>query len=173
MKVEVLGKNGFTPSEANKEYAEKKLSKLDNFLEMPDLAIARVVCKIYKEGHKVEVTIPAKGMVLRAEALEQHLYAAIDEVVDKLLGQIRKYKTRISRKGKEGIRSQDIPVGEETLGEVVRQKDVELTPMTRDEAIEQMELLGHNFFVYLDKHSHKVHVIYLRNDGNYAVIETK
>lgn len=172
MKVEVLGKNGFIPSEANKEYAERKLAKLDTFLDNPDEQVARVVCKIYKEGHKVEVTIPIKGNILRAESLEGHLNAAIDQVVDKLLGQIRKYKTRLSRRGREGIRTQT-QEDEENMGEVVRSKDVELVPMSRDEAIEQMELLGHNFFVYLDKNSHKVNVVYLRNDGDYAVIETK
>lgn len=173
MKVEVLGKNGFTPSDANREYAELKLSKIENFLDDTTDVTARVVCKIYKEGHKVEVTIPAKGLILRAEALAPHLNVAIDQVVDKLLGQIRKYKTRMSRRGKEGIRSQEAPSASEELGEVVRQKNLELTPMSREEAIEQMELLGHNFFVYLDKNSHKVNVVYLRNDGNYAVIETK
>ena len=172
MKVEVLGKNGFTPSEANKEYAEKKLAKIESFIDRPEEELtARVVCKVYKEGHKVEVTIPTKGMILRAESLQHHLNVAIDEVVDKLLGQIRKYKTRLSKKGKEGIRSQNIE--DEPLGEVVREKDLELSPMTREEAIEQMELLGHSFFVYLDKNTHKVNVVYLRNDGNYAIIETK
>ena len=182
MKIEVIGKNGFTPSAANREYAEKKLRKLEDFFGSDNDLRALVVCKVYnKQVHKVEITIPAKNLMMRAECSEQDLYAAIDKAVDKLLQQVRKYKTRVKSKlDKEGIKHQ-IPVEldvenlehEMTAERIVKNKEIELEPMTLEEAISQMELLGHDFFVYLDKQTHKTNIIYLREDGNYANIETK
>ena len=131
--------------------------------------------------HKVEITIPAKNLIMRAECSEQDLYAAIDKAIDKLLQQVRKHKSRVKSKlDKEGIKHQ-IPVDfdaeeleHEITGEnLVKNKEVELEPMTLDEAITQMELLGHDFFVYLDKETHKTNIIYLRKDGGYANIEVK
>ena len=181
MKIEVIGKNGFTPSPANREYAEKKLKKLNDFFGEESNLKALVVCKVYKQMHKVEITIPAKNLIMRAECSEQDLYAAIDKSVDKLLQQVRKYKTRVKSKlDKEGIKHQ-IPAEldvenlehEITAEQIVKTKQIELEPMTMEEAISQMELLGHDFFVYLDKQTHKTNIIYLRRDGNYANIETK
>ena len=176
MKIEVIGKNGFTPSAANREYAEKKLRKLNDFFGEDNDLRALVVCKVYnKQIHKVEITIPTKNLTMRAECSEQDLYAAIDVAVDKLLQQVRKYKTRVKSKlDKEGIKTQ-IPVDsldvenlehELSAEKVVRNKEIELVPMTLEEAISQMELLGHDFFVYLDKQTHKTNVLYLRKDGN-------
>ena len=182
MIIEVIGKNGFTPSVANREYAEKKLKKLNDFFGSDNELRALVVCKVYKQMHKVEITIPTKNLTMRAECSEQDLYAAIDRVVDKLLQQVRKYKTRVKSKlDKEGIKTQ-IPAEdfdaenlehELSAEKVVRNKEIELVPMTLEEAISQMELLGHDFFVYLDKQTHKTNILYLREDGNYANIETK
>lgn len=131
---------------------------------------ARVVCKVYRTFHKVEVTIPAKNIILRAEVEDVDIYAAIDGATDKLIRQVRHYNDRVKDKlGKKGIRIAD----EKPMTErVVRDKNVDLEPMSREEAIDQMELLGHDFFIYLDKETRKTNVIYLRNDGNYAVIET-
>jgi putative sigma-54 modulation protein len=181
MIIEVIGKNGFTPSVANREYAEKKLKKLNDFFGSDNELRALVVCKVYKQMHKVEITIPTKNLTMRAECSEQDLYAAIDRVVDKLLQQVRKYKTRVKSKlDKEGIKHQ-IPAEldvenlehEMTAERIVKNKEIELEPMTLEEAISQMELLGHDFFVYLDKQTHKTNILYLREDGNYANIETK
>lgn len=181
MKIEVIGKNGFTPSAANREYAEKKLKKLNDFFGEESNLRALVVCKVYKQMHKVEITIPAKNLIMRAECCEQDLYAAIDKSVDKLLQQVRKYKTRVKSKlDKEGIKHQINPefdaeaLEHEITGEnIVKNKKIELEPMTLEEAITQMELLGHDFFVYLDKQTYKTNILYLRKDGNYANIEVK
>ncbi len=172
MKVEIVGKNGFTPSDANKEYALKKLNKLEGLLQDYEHISARVVCKVYKAFHKVEVTIPTKNIILRAEVQDVDVYAAIDGAIDKLMKQVRRYNDRMKDKlGKKGIRS--VEMGEAPRTErVVRDKNVDLEPMSRDEAIDQMELLGHDFFIYLDKETRKTNVIYVRNDGDYAVIET-
>lgn len=183
MKIEVIGKNGFTPSVANREYAEKKLKKLEDFFGPNTDLKATVVCKVYnKQVHKVEITIPTKNLTMRAECSEQDLYAAIDRAVDKLLQQVRRHKDRVKSKlDKEGIKTQirvdnfdaDDLSQEINALNIVRNKEIELVPMTLEEAIGQMELLGHDFFVYLDKQTHKTNIIYLRDDGNYAKIETK
>ena len=172
MKVEIVGKNGFNPSSANKEYAEKKLEKLQDVLQDYNNVTARVVCKVYKTYHKVEVTIPSKNIMLRAEVMEESLYGAIDGAIDKLMKQVRRYNDKVKDKlGKKGIRNMEVQ--EEPQQKVTREKHLDLEPMSRDEAIDQMEALGHDFFVYLDKETRKTNVIYLRADGDYAVIETE
>ena len=170
MKIEVVGKNGFTPSEANKEYALKKLAKLQNYLSDYDNVNARVVCKVYKDFHKVEVTIPSKNIILRAEVSANDIYSALDLAIDKLVKQIRRYNDKIKDKmGREGIKNALVDDADER---VVRKKEFNLEPMSVEEAIDQMEALGHDFFIYLDKSTRKTNVIYLRADGGYAVIET-
>lgn len=173
MKVEIVGKNGFTPSEANKEYVQKKLAKLEGLVNDSENLTARVVCKVYKQFHKVEVTIPAKNIILRAEVQQNDIYAAIDGAIDKLVHQVKRYNDRVKDKmGRKGIRTESMSEEVVETQRVVRGKNVDLEPMTRDEAIDQMELLGHDFFIYLDKETRKTNVIYVRNDGDYAVIET-
>ncbi len=172
MKIEILGKNGFVPSEPNKEYAIKKLKKLEGMLPDYDSVTARVVCKVYKAYHKIEVTIPSKNIILRAEVTDADIYAAIDGAIDKLMSQVRKFNDKVKDKlGKQGIRQMEAPM--ERPQKPVRSKQLDLEPMTYDEALDQMELLGHDFFVYLDKETRKINVIYLREDGDYAVIETE
>ena len=173
MKVEIVGKNGFTPSEANKEYVQKKLAKLDGLVNDSENLTARVVCKVYKQYHKVEVTIPAKNIILRAEVEQNDVYAAIDGAIDKLVHQVKRYNDRVKDKmGRKGIRTESMVEEAQEEQKVVRGKSVDLEPMSREEAIDQMELLGHDFFIYLDKETRKTNVIYVRNDGAYAVIET-
>ena len=171
MKVEIVGKNGFIPTDANKDYAIKKLGKLEDLLRDYENAQARVVCKVYKAYHKVQVTIPAKNIILRAEVQDVEINAAIDQVVDKLVAQLRRYNDKAkSKMGKQGIRS--VGVNDEQDEKFERVKFLDLVPMTSEEALDQMELLGHDFFIYQDKETKKTNVIYLREDGNYAIIET-
>ncbi len=173
MKVEIVGKNGFNPSDANKEYAIKKLGKLEDILSDYDNVSARVVCKVYKAYHKVEVTIPSKNIILRAEVMDTDIYAALDGAIDKLVKQVRRYNDKTKSKiGKQGIRTMDVPQEAVQDERIVRGKHVDLEPMTSEEAIDQMEMLGHDFFIYLDKATRKTNVIYLRSDGDYAIIET-
>ena len=162
MKIEVVGKNGFKPSEANQVYAEKKLSKLERLLPDYDSLQARVVCKI---------TIPVKNMILRAEVKEEHLNGAIDAAVDKIVTQVKRYNDKVKDKmGKTTIRKTEEASDEQVFQ---KEKHIKLEPMTKDEALDQRELLGHDFFVYLDKETKKTNVIYLREDGEYAIIETE
>ena len=172
MKVEIVGKNGFVPSEHNRDYVIKKLTKLEGILADYENVSARVVCKVYKTYHKVEVTIPAKNILLRAEVTDADVYAATDGVIDKLVSQVKRYNDKTKDKlGKHGIRTIDAPT--DTNEKFDRVKKLDLEPMTAEEALDQMELLGHDFFIYLDKATRKTNVIYLREDGKYAVIETE
>ena len=174
MKVEVVGKNGFSPSDANKEYAAKKLAKLKDMLPDYEDVTARVVCKVYKTYHKVEVTIPSKNIILRAEVTEADLYAAIDGSIDKLMKQVRRYNDKVKDKlGKPGIKNASVVDEAAEEPKISREKHLDLEPMTAEEALDQMELLGHDFFVYLDKETRKTNVIYLRADGDYAILETE
>lgn len=181
MKFEVLGKNGFTPTDAIRAYAEKRFHKVVSFFGPEVISEVRVVCKVYKDHHKIEVTIPAKGTVLRAEVSDPDMYAAIDKANDKLVAQIRRYKDKLKNNlEKEGIKqaySQEFDA--ESLekdilaSQLVKSKKVELKPMSSEEAIAAMELSGHDFYVYLDKETSRTNVVYRRHDGDYAIIETQ
>lgn len=180
MRITIIGKNGFTPSESNKEYAQRKLAKLERHLDVGVELDVRVVCKVYKnEYHKVEITVPFKKVTLRAEATNQDMYGAIDLAIDKLLRQVRKYNTRTNnRMNRQGIKISfqeelEAPKEAEIVGEVVRTKRLALKPMDLEEAIDQLDLLGHSFYIYRDITTEKVNLVYLRNDGNYALIETE
>lgn len=181
MKYEILGKNGFVPTQAIKDYAEKRLSKVVSFFGPDVIHEVRVVCKVYRDHQKVEVTIPARSTVLRAEVSDVDMYAAIDRANDKLVSQIRRHKDKLKNNlEKEGIKqaySQEFDaesLEKEVLAtQLVKNKQVELKPMTSEEAISAMELSGHDFYVFLDKESKRTHVVYRRQDGDYAVIETK
>lgn len=180
MKFEVVGKNGFVPTNAIKDYAEKRFSKVVSFFGPEVISEVRVVCKVYKDHHKIEVTIPAKGTVLRAEVVDIDMYAAIDKANDKLVAQIRKHKDKLKHNlEKEGIKQAysnefDVESLEKDIlaSQLVKNKLVELKPMTSEEALAAMELSGHDFYVYLDVHTSRTNVVYRRHDGDYAIIET-
>lgn len=180
MKFEVIGKNGFQPTKAIRDYAEKRFSKVISFFGPDIITEVRVVCKVYKDHHKIEVTIPAKNTILRAEVSDEDMYSAIDKANDKLVAQIRKHKDKLKNNlEKEGIKqaySHEFDAEslekEVLASQLVKNKKVELKPMTSEEAIAAMELLGHNFYVFLDVDTQKTSVVYRREDGDYAVIET-
>ncbi|EPE62705.1 ribosome-associated translation inhibitor RaiA [Exiguobacterium sp. SH3S2] len=170
---------------AIKDYVEKKLEKLTRYFTTPtDAQTAYVNLKVYNEKQKVEVTIPMTNLLLRAEETNLDMYAAIDLVVDKLERQIRKHKTKLNRKGraKEGgigeyfkslEGSEDIPAYDEDEAELelVRTKRFTLKPMDTEEAILQMDMLGHSFFVFSDAETGNTNVVYRRKDGKYGLIE--
>lgn len=180
MKIEVIGKNGFVPTEAIKQYAEKKLDKVINMFGDDAITNVRVVTKVYSDHHKVEVTITATNQMVRSEVTDPDMYAAIDKSIDKLVAQIRKYKEKL----RAGIEKQGVSQAfskefdaeslekEMLAATLVKNKKIELVPMTSDEAITEMELTGHPFFVYLDKETNQTNVVYKRNDGDYAIIQT-
>lgn len=173
MKVIVRGKN-IEITEAIESKIVKQLAKLDKYFIISDDVEAKVLVRTYPYGQKIEVTIPTEYVILRAEDVDDDLYSAIDKVLEKIEGQIRKQKTKLSRRHASkpfNIASiEDIQVEEDVL---VKTKAIHPKPMDLEEAIMQMELLGHSFFVYLDNESQMVSVVYARNDGGYGLIETE
>ena len=174
MKISVRGKN-IEITEAIESKISDKLSKLDKYFIVSDNVEAKVLCRVYPYGQKLEVTIPTEYVLLRAEVVDSDLYTAMDLVVDKLEGQIRKYKTRLSRKSKDNKLAfnlssiEDVETDDDVL---VKVKSITPKPMDMEESIMQMELIGHSFFVYRDAESDSISIVYRRNDGDYGLIET-
>ena len=162
-------------TDAIKDYAETKLGKLDKYFK-EDGITANVLARVRGNSQIVEVTIPTSKFILRSEEENEDLYAAIDLVTDKLERQIRKNKTRLNRNIKENIKEfnfdYELEKDEEADEKIVKRKNIEMKPMDEEEAILEMELLGHSFFVYKDMDTNKVCVVYKRKDGNYGLIET-
>jgi len=170
MKVQVRGKN-IPVTDALREYTEKRVKKLNRFMD--GFREANVVLSVQKDDHKVEVTtFIDSGIILRGEETTEDMYASVDLVVDKLEKQIEKYKGRLVKRGR--VLGNNLPEGSKKDGDeprVVRTKRFAVKPMSTDEAILQMNLLGHSFFVFLNADTEEVNVLYLRNDGNYGLIE--
>ena len=183
MRVIVRGKNKFEPSEAIKKYAEDKLQKMNVYFQDTDDLVANVLCKVYDAYQVVEVTIPTKHIILRVEVKDQTIYGAIDLAVDKLETQIRKHKSKIykSLKRREGVAvhyavNSDFDLTklqtEIKASNLVKSKTVELKPMNPDDAIMQMEMLGHDFYLFLNSETGKPSVVYLREDDDYGIIDS-
>jgi len=175
MKFNIHGSNiEITPS--IKSYIENKLSKLDKYFENKEEITAKVVARVRGLDQIVEVTIPTKLATIRSEEFNQDLYAAIDLVVDKLERQIRKSKTRIKHKEKiidYGFIDFEVPQEEVDSNKIVKRKVIDNKPMSEEEAILQMNLVGHEFFVFDNIDSHTISVLYRRKDGNYGIIDLK
>ena len=162
-----------------KEYIEEKLGKLNKYLTGTEVRV-NVIVKVSNYTQRVEITIPLKSVILRTEETQEDFYAAVDKAVDTLERQIRKNKTRIASKQTQnkkdyGLTLTDIELDEQDKEEskVVKRKKVDVKPMDEEEAILQMELLGHEFYMYKDSETNKPTVIYKRRDGNYGVIESE
>ena len=145
MRISISGKN-LEVSDYMRETAEKKLNKLSKFF--PQDADAQVSLAVEKNRHIVEVTVPYEGRIIRAEETSGDMYASLDNVVSKLEKQVQRYRTRQDRRRKSG----------------------EVT-MSEEEAMLQMEMLGHSFFVFENSETGDVNVLYVRKDGNYGLIE--
>ena len=176
MKITLRGKN-IEITEAIEEKVSEKLSKLDKYFIVSENVEAKVLVRTYPYGQKIEVTIPTEYVLLRAEVVDQDLYNAIDLVIDKLEGQIRKYKTRLNRKSKDNKLAFNLasiePLEDEEEDVLVKTKTIIPKPMDMEEAIMQMELIGHSFFVYRDTETDAISIVYRRNDGDYGLIETE
>lgn len=179
MKIDVKGKN-IEVTDAIEIKVVDKLSRLDKYFDSPQSITAKVLVRTYPYGQKIEVTIPTEYVLLRAEVVDEDLYKAIDTIVDILERQVRKYKTRINRK-KRSIKENTTVIlneveeilGEDEKDEIVKTKSITPKPMDFEEAIMQMELIGHSFFVFKDTDTNSVNVVYKRKDGGYGLIETE
>ena len=160
-------------SDSLRDYAEKKINKLDWFFG-PD-AEAQVKFTLERGGNNIaEITISHRGMLFRAEEITTDMYASIDSAVDKLSRQIRRHRTKLDKKFRSPAPLPPVPQEEEVAEEekhVVRVKRFQVKPMSVEDAIMQMEQLGHNFYLFDNSDTGRVCVLYVRNDGNYGLLE--
>lgn len=172
---------------ALRDYVEKKLARLERYFEAPPQSDGTVTLSVTKNSNAVEVTIPLQGLLLRAEEKSNDMYASIDLVVDKLERQIRKHKTKVNRKlrqaaGERGVFKEEnassnatatlVRDEEDEKFEIVRTKRFRSEPMTVEDAILEMNLVGHAFFVFANAETKETNVVYQRADGTYGLIES-
>lgn len=176
MKIRIFGKN-IKVTEGIKSDIEKKLGKLDKYLA-EDTPVD-VTLSVDKDDQKVEVTIPVKGNIIRAEEVSDDMYATIDIVEETIERQIVKYKKKIIDKKKAARESFQTDFfdadynydDEEDEVKIVKTKRFGIKPMVPEEACVQMDLIGHNFFVFLNAETNEVNVVYKRKNGAYGLIE--
>ena len=175
MKYNIRG-DKLVVTKAIKSYIEEKLGRLDKYYENNKEIECKVLVNCKNNLQTIEVTIPLNKFILRAEVSDKDLYAAIDLVVDKLEGQIRKNKTKLKKR----YEKKDIPelfldfdVVEEEEENIVKRKDIDSKPMDEEEAILQMNLLNHDFFVFKNVEEECVSVLYRRKDGKFGIINVK
>ena len=171
MKYTVRGEK-LEVTEAIKSYAIETISKMEKYFDNPEEVSVKISFSVRGREQKVEVTLNSKGYDLRAEVSHSDMYAAIDLVLDKLETQMRKYKSKLMSRERVMIVYEDSIVEDEDVNEIVKRKKVYLKPMNEEEAIVQMELLGHDFYVFKDIENERVNVLYKRYDGSYGIIET-
>ncbi|MDQ7788832.1 MAG: ribosome-associated translation inhibitor RaiA [Clostridia bacterium] len=169
MRVNVRGKN-IQVTDALRDHVEKKLGKLERFFN--NFGDAQATLTVEKDVHRVEVTIPLNGMILRGEEETPDMYASIDMVVDKLEKQLERFKGKLIRRGTKLNITEDLgDLPPEEPFRIVRMKRFTMKPMPAEEAVMQMNLLGHSFFVFTNAETEEVNVVYRRKDGNYGLIE--
>lgn len=181
MNIVVRGRNiNVTPR--LEEYVDKKVGKLDRYLPTIDEArmeLAVEETRSAQHSQIAQLTVRSRGRILRAEERDQDIFAAIDAVSEKMQRQISRYKDRLyergQQRGTESVRTPE-PLAEgereeEPLGTIVRTKKFPVTPMGAEEAIEQMELLGHDFFVFYNSDANGINVLYRRKTGDYGLLQ--
>lgn len=172
MVIQITGKN-LEVSDSLKEMVNKKIRKLDRYFE-PSTEVA-VVMSTQRARHIVEITIPFDGVILRGEEATDDMYVSIERVIQKLEKQILHHRTRLERRLKGGAFHGDVPDlgSDEGAGnvKVVRTKKFAVKPLDVDEAALQMQLLGHDFFVFTNSDTGEVNVLYRRKDGQFGLIE--
>ncbi|BGE83085.1 ribosome hibernation-promoting factor, HPF/YfiA family [Staphylococcus petrasii] len=187
IRFEIHGDN-LTITDAIRNYIEDKIGKLERYFNDVPNAVAHVKVKTYQNSTtKIEVTIPLKNVTLRAEERHDDLYAGIDLVTGKLERQVRKYKTRVNRKHKTrgeqdafvtevpetpSIQAEEVDNNQDNEIEIIRSKQFSLKPMDSEEAVLQMDLLGHDFYIFTDRETEGTSIVYKRKDGKYGLIET-
>lgn len=171
-----------------REYVEKKVGKLDRYLSQIDDARVELTytpTRSASDRYTCQLTIWSGGQILRAEESTSDIFASVDATVDKVYRQIRRFKGRRYQSKRRAAAhahaeaeiaalavAEDVLEEEET-GTIVRRKEFVLQPLDEEEAMEQMELLAHDFFIFLNPETHSANVIYRRKDGNYGLLEPK
>lgn len=173
MKIIITGRK-IDISAGMKDFTEKKLGKLDKFFG--EGAEAQVTLSVERDRQTAELTIYYDGFVYRAEDTSEDMYASIDRTTDLIERQIRKNKTRLEKKLRGGAFDASVtaePEAEEAEFKIVKSKKHAIKPMSPEEAILQMNLLGHTFFVFHNDETDKIDIVYKRKDGNYGLIEAE
>ena len=172
MNIIIRGKH-IELTDALKEYVMKRVGKLEKYSD--EFMDVQVTLLVERDRHRVEVTAPIHGMILRGEEETEDMYSSIDMVVEKLERQIDKYRTRINKRMRSKVLKDHEPiqsaVNDEPREEVVRNKKFPSKPMSVEEAIMQMNLVGHTFFVFTNAESQEMNVVYLRNNGDYGLLQ--
>lgn len=160
---------------AMKDYINEKLKRLDKYLENIEQVRATVVVRVSGHKQSIEITIPLKNFIIRSEEVQEDFYAAVDKAIDVMERQIRKNKTRIKAKESKTRYDFTMFVSEEDEEEenIIKRKIIEIKPMDEEEAILQMELLGHQFYLFKDSNTGKEAVVYKRKNGGYGLIEAE
>ena len=178
MKLQIIAKNNMEVSEAIRAYIEKKVGKLGRYLPTLDeskVEISREGTKLPEQRFTVQVTLDSRGVLIRAQEKSKDMHTAIDKVVDVLSKRIERYKGKLYDKNRGvSFARQGAAIEEEEIEapkRVVKTKHFLVKPMPIDEAISQMELLGHDFFLFLDADTERLNLLYRRDDGNYGLIE--
>ena len=183
MKLQILAKNNVEVTETIRTYVERKVGKLGRYLPTLDeckVEITREGTKLPEQRFTVQVTLDSRGVLIRAQEKSKDMRAAVDRVVDVLSKRIERYKGKLYDKSRgvyfarQGAAIEEEEIEEEEIEapkRVVKTKRFLVKPMPIDEAISQMELLGHDFFLFLDADTERLNLLYRRDDGNYGLIE--
>ena len=172
MNITIVGRK-CTLRDSFKARADKKLAKIEHFFG-EDIE-AKITATVEKSSQTVEITVTSGGLIFRAQQKADNMNDALDRCVDQLVRQIRKNKTKVEKRLKSGAFERysddaDEHVADETSYEIVRRKVVALKPQSADEAVLQMNMLGHQFYMFLDEETDEVAVVYRRSDGGYGLI---
>lgn len=171
MNITVIGRK-CTPRESFKDRVEKRLSKADRFFTSE--ADAKVTATVEKSYQEVEITVTSGSMVFRAQERADNLDDALDNCVDNLIRRIRKNKTKLEKRLRNGAFDNipaDDDVAEEFEFEIVRTKAVAVKPQSVEEAILQMNMLGHEFYMFTNSATNAISLVYKRKDGGYGLLE--
>ena len=174
MRIDIRG-DKIKITEGMKTQIEEKIGHLDSYFKEPESLKAYVVVRVKNNEDIIEVTVPTPKFTLRSETSDKDFYAALNTSIDKLERQIRKNKTKLKKKFKDALKYEmiDMEIEEEQVSNITKRKELTLHLMDEEEAVLQMELLGHDFYIFKNSDTDNVSVVYKRKDGEYGIINTQ
>ena len=174
MRIDIRG-DKIKITEGMKTQIEEKIGHLDSYFKEPESLKAYVVVRVKNNEDIIEVTVPTPKFTLRSETSDKDFYAALNTSIAKLERQIRKNKTKLKKKFKDALKYEmiDMEIEEEQVSNITKRKELTLHLMDEEEAVLQMELLGHDFYIFKNSDTDNVSVVYKRKDGEYGIINTK
>ena len=174
MRIEIRG-DKIKITEGMKNQIEEKIGHLDSYFKEPESLKDYVVVRVKNNEDIIEVTVPTPKFTLRSETSDKDFYAALNTSIDKLERQIRKNKTKLKKKFKDTLKYEmiDMEIEEEQVSNITKRKELTLHLMDEEEAVLQMELLGHDFYIFKNSDTDNASVVYKRKDGEYGIINTK